>query len=229
MELVLGIVTSYIFNNPCSDNHNNCIFNWFEKEIRHEKESSSILCSKQRTEKSGGKEQSKGSRMSQNLLKEKRQAWKLVCFSLERICGGLTMGIEEAYAFFGKPRAYDNKIKRIESTIEGLRSCLLPGGIRYDKDRVQTTPSDKMTEIVCRITDLEKELEEEQQNRANAVMEIDKALMKLPEGPYRTILAESYIGRISNYKIAEGMGITVRHYFRMRKKAVETFCEIMNK
>ena len=139
------------------------------------------------------------------------------------------MDINEVYVFFGKPRLHENKIRRLESTIEGLRDCLLPGGMRYDTDRVQTSQSDKMLEIMCRITELESELDEERQKKANAVREIDKALMKMPEGPYKTILAESYIGRISNYKIAEGMGISVRHYFRMRKKAVETFCEIMNK
>ena len=139
------------------------------------------------------------------------------------------MEINEVYAFFGKPRLHDNKIKRLESTIEGLRDCLLPGGMRYDTDRVQTSPSDKTTEIMCRIIELESELEEERQKKANAVMEIDKALMKMPEGPYKQLLAEYYIGRIDIYKIADGMGVSVRHCYRLRKKAVETFCEIMNK
>lgn len=139
------------------------------------------------------------------------------------------MEINEVYAFFGKPRLHDNKIKRIESTLEGLRSSLLPGGMRYDTDKVQTSPNDKMLEIYCRIDELERELEEEKQKKAHAILEIDRALMKVPEGPYKQLLAEYYIGRIDIYKIADGMGVSVRHCYRLRKKAVETFCEIMNK
>ena len=139
------------------------------------------------------------------------------------------MEINEVYAFFGRPRLHDNKIKRIEVTLDELRSCLLPGGIRYDKDRVDSSPKNQMEEVMARIDELERELEEEQQKKKCAVLEIDRSMMKVPEGPYKTLLAEYYIGRISINKIADGMGVSVRHCFRMRKKAVETFCEIMNK
>ena len=139
------------------------------------------------------------------------------------------MEVKDVYSFFGKPRMHDNKIRRIESTLEGLRACLYPGGINYEKDRVQTSLQDTMTEIFCRIDELERELKKEQQEKGIAVLKIDQALMKVPEGPYRTILAEYYIGRISIGKIADGMGISVRHAYRVLKKAVETFCEIMNR
>lgn len=139
------------------------------------------------------------------------------------------MEVKDVYAFFGRPRLHDNKIKRIENTLESLRSCLLPGAIRYDTERVQTTPKDNLAEIYSRIDELERELAEEYRQKALSIIEIDNAMQQIPEGPYKTILAEYYIGRVSIYKIADGMGVSVRHCFRMRKKAVESFCEIMNK
>jgi DNA-directed RNA polymerase specialized sigma subunit len=139
------------------------------------------------------------------------------------------MEINEVYAFFGRPRLHENKIKRIEVTLEELRSCLLPGAIRYDKEKVDSSPKDSMADVFARIDELERELESERENKKCAILEIDRALMQVPEGPYKTMLAEYYIGRISIDKIADGMGVSRRHCFRIKKKAVETFAEIMNR
>ena len=71
------------------------------------------------------------------------------------------MDLKEAYAFFGQVRFHENKIQRITCTLNELRACLLPGGIRYDLDKVNTSPKDKMSEIFARIDELERELQEE--------------------------------------------------------------------
>ena len=70
------------------------------------------------------------------------------------------MTIQEAYVFLGQVRGYDNKIKRLERTIESLRYNLLPGAIRYDKDRVDTSPQDGMSELFAKIDVYERELVE---------------------------------------------------------------------
>lgn len=81
----------------------------------------------------------------------------------------------EAYVFLGQVRGCDNKIRRLERTIESLRSTLLPGAIRYDKDRVDTSPQDNMTEIYAKIDEYERQLAEEVQKRTNAILKVDDA------------------------------------------------------
>lgn len=136
------------------------------------------------------------------------------------------MTTHEAYIFLGRPRGCDNKIKRLEVTIEALKCSLLPSGIRYDTDRVQTSPSDRMMETYARIDELERELVEENLKRSQAILAVDLAMDKMPDSQGKTILMEYYIGRISMPKIADGMGFTPRHCYRLRKQAMEEFCAL---
>ena len=138
------------------------------------------------------------------------------------------MTTQEAFVFLGQVRGFDNKIKRLERTIESLRYNLLPGAIRYDKDRVDTSPSDQMQELFARIDEYERELSEARTNKVKAVLEVDKALNKMGDTKERTILKEYYIGKISIQDIADELGITVRHCFRLRNNGVSMFAEVMS-
>lgn len=138
------------------------------------------------------------------------------------------MTIQEAYVFLGQVRGYDNKIKRLERTIESLRYNLLPGAIRYDKDRVDTSPQDGMSELFAKIDVYERELVEECGNRASAVIKVDEALNKMRDTKERIILKEYYIGKVSLRDIADGLGITVRHCIRLRNNGVSMFAEVMS-
>lgn len=133
---------------------------------------------------------------------------------------------EEAYILLGAPRGCENKIRRLEVTIDELKSCLLPGAIRYDTDHVQTTPRDKMAELYARIDELERELEAERIKKRDAIIEIDRAIHKLPETKEKTVLAEYYIGRMTIPKIAEGIGVSVRHCHRLKQNGFKMFLEV---
>lgn len=61
------------------------------------------------------------------------------------------------YSILNKPREIKYRLCYISSQIRNLEECLLPSGIRYDKDNVQTSPSDKLPEIAAEIVDLEDE------------------------------------------------------------------------
>lgn len=135
---------------------------------------------------------------------------------------------KEAYAFFGQVRLHENKIKRITNTLTELKACLLPGCIRYDLDKVNTSPKDKMSELYARIDELERELAEEYRLKALAVMDIDNVLMSIPEGDGKTILSDFYIARISMPKIADAMGYSLRQCWRIRNKTIEQIVEVEN-
>ena len=52
------------------------------------------------------------------------------------------MTLDETYDFLMQIRRKEIIIRRKESQRDELRACLLPGAIRYDRDRVQSTPTD---------------------------------------------------------------------------------------
>ena len=135
--------------------------------------------------------------------------------------------IQETFAFLGKVRGYDNRITRLQNTIEALRLNLLPGAIRYDKDRVQTSPQDSTTEIFAKIDEYEREVEELKKKRSDAVLSIDSALSKMKDCKEQRVLLEFYIGRTSIPDIATGMGITNRHCLRLRNNGVSMLAEVL--
>lgn len=70
----------------------------------------------------------------------------------------------ELYEILSKPRRLKYQICSINSQIANLEDCLLPGAVRYDKDNVQTSPTDRMPQVMAEIGDLsdrQKKLAEE--------------------------------------------------------------------
>jgi len=131
------------------------------------------------------------------------------------------MELKQGYDLLKSNWRYDNKIRRIKYTIAELRACELPrsGG---DGTCVQTSKNSSQIErITLRIVELETELEDLLAQKANAIMKIDAALDRLPEGAEKTILYDFYIGRIPMIKIANSIGYNVKHCYKLRKKGIE--------
>ena len=137
------------------------------------------------------------------------------------------MTTKEAFIFLGQVRGCENRIKILKWNIESLRSSLLPGAIRYDKDRVVSSPQDSVEELFDRILAYEKELDSEMKKQATAVLIVDNALQKMEDTKEKAVLADYYIGQISIPQIAHKLKITVRHCYRLRDNGVSMFSEVM--
>ena len=66
------------------------------------------------------------------------------------------MDLNETYDFLMQIRRKEIIIRRKETQRDELRACLLPGAIRYDRDRVQSTPTDKMADVIARVDELDR-------------------------------------------------------------------------
>lgn len=69
------------------------------------------------------------------------------------------MTLDETYDFLMQIRRKEIIIRRKETQRDELRACLLPGAIRYDRDRVQSTPTDKMADVIVRVDELDREID----------------------------------------------------------------------
>ena len=112
----------------------------------------------------------------------------------------------QAYIFLNSVRVLHWEYLRLKAKHDELESCLLPAAIRYDKDKVQTSPEDPMCKIISEILELEKEMKRVQLNKSIQIEKIDKAISSLQADEQRTALTMRYINRIPVSQIAEEMG-----------------------
>lgn len=124
----------------------------------------------------------------------------------------------QAYEFLNSVRVLHWQYLRLKAKHDELESCLLPGAIRYDKDKVQTSPGDSMSKIIAEITDLEKEMAAIQKRKSQQIEKIDKALNSLESEEERTALTMRYINRVSVSEIAEAMGYSEQRIYQFMNR-----------
>ena len=113
---------------------------------------------------------------------------------------------KQAYEFLNSARVLHWQWLRLKAKHDELETCLLPSGIRYDRDKVQTTPDDQMSKLVSEIVELEKEMARVQVCKSNQITKIEEAVNSLESVEQRTALTMRYINRIPVTKIADEMG-----------------------
>lgn len=101
--------------------------------------------------------------------------------------------MNEAEELFKNIRYIRREIYILERKQANIRESMLPSGIRYDKDQVQTSPEDPMLKFAERIS----EAEELRQKRIAKLRE-DSALAQrilndMPTAKYRMLLELRYI------------------------------------
>lgn len=121
---------------------------------------------------------------------------------------------KKAYNYLNSVRVLHWQWLRLKAKHDELQTCLLPAAIRYDKDKVQTSPEDTMSKIVAKITDLEKRMAIVQHTKSVRIEEIAKVINALESDEERTALTMRYINRKSVFDIAEAMGYSEKRIYQ---------------
>ena len=127
----------------------------------------------------------------------------------------------QAYIFLNSARVLHWEWLRLKAKHDELESCLLPAAIRYDKDKVQTSPDDPMGKIVAEVLELEKEMKLIQFKKSERITEIDKQISCLASNEQRTALTMRYINRIPVSEIAEAMGYAEPTIYKLMNQGGE--------
>ena len=138
------------------------------------------------------------------------------------------MNRQECFEYLGQVRGLNRRIERLDEQILELRYSLLPGAIRYDKDRVATSPKDNVTETFARIYDLETDKKKLIAERQILTVCLFQIINRVPAGKERAFLLRFYIHCESMDKVADELNITLRHCFRIRNNAVVKFMEVLD-
>lgn len=139
------------------------------------------------------------------------------------------MTIKQTYEFLLSIKKLEAKIQNMMLQCEALRSCLLPSGIRYDLDKIQTTASDHMSDIEARVLDMEKEILSMQQEKTQLIIDISAAINQLPEQAEQTVLISYYITRKSMEQVADLAGYSLSHAYRIKRNAIKHLARLVER
>lgn len=120
-----------------------------------------------------------------------------------------------------KVRRLSYEIWRKELRLEEIRSTLLPKAITYDGDRVQTSPEDRMSEVMAKVVDLDAQVKKLRALKARAIITLGDDIDRVDDERCRAVLDAYYIGGQRMAAIADGLGYSIQHTYRLRKLGVE--------
>lgn len=135
--------------------------------------------------------------------------------------------LSEVYDFLMGPHRKRLEIARKENIIAELRSCLLPGAIRYDKDKVLSTPSDQLSETMAKIDEMERQVEDLKAERSALIIRVNNMIEKLDNDIERAVLTEWYINRTKPSRIASNIGYSERRMYHYKKEGVQHLAQIL--
>ena len=128
---------------------------------------------------------------------------------------------QNVYEFLSRPLRIKSQIRKKETELYGLRMSVLPGGIDYSRDKVQTSPSsDQMEKYAARIDDIMHDIERLQDEYAEAIENIMLACQKL-EDIEGDIISMRWVGGMDFGSISEEVHLAERQMFRKYHDGLE--------
>ena len=99
---------------------------------------------------------------------------------------------QKVYDILTKPKVIRAQIRKAEAEREGLRLSMLPPAIRYDIDKVQTSPQDPFVQYAARFEEIERRIALLQIDYLNAQDDVVSLANKLEE-PQSTIITLRFV------------------------------------
>ena len=128
---------------------------------------------------------------------------------------------QHVYEFLARPRHIKSQIRKKETELYGLGMSDLPGGIDYSQDKVQTSPSsDQMAKYAVRIDSIMHDIEQLQDEYAEAIEDIMLACQKL-EDIEGDIISMRWVGGMDFGSISEEVNLSERQMFRKYHDGLE--------
>ena len=113
-----------------------------------------------------------------------------------------------------------NRLRALVSQREELYWMTQPQGISYDKEKVQTSPSDHITNILSKIVDIDQliSLADQTLIEREHLLEVEDKALRRSREPEDRIYAMYFIDHYSPNKVARVMNYHRSQVFRILKK-----------
>lgn len=125
------------------------------------------------------------------------------------------------YDFLNRPRNILTEIRREEARLKGLRLSMYPSAIRYDADKVQSSPSgDMMPRYAAEVDDIQDRIKQLRKEYVEAMDDITDLAIKL-EGVEQNVIMYRYVAQMSWDAIARKLDRTLDAVHKIRRRAVK--------
>ena len=128
---------------------------------------------------------------------------------------------DELYQILTAPRDTDREIRDLTEQIYTLMWITVPGAIRYDTPKVQTSPEDKMAFMSAEVDELQRKLVElckRRRREEGTIKELMRRCIDL-DSKERQVLRLRYLYRESWDKVARDLASTERWAYTIHKSA----------
>lgn len=111
---------------------------------------------------------------------------------------------------------------------ETLRENVLPKGVSFDKEKVQSVAGDKMANYAARLEEIESKLEELTEEYYEAINDIERVIYLVDNEDAREVLAKRYIARKPWIKIETEMEyMSIATVYRAHKTGLRAVTKIL--
>ena len=135
------------------------------------------------------------------------------------------MTIPETYEFLQQPKRTEAEIQKLTVKRNALAECLLPAGTRYDIDKVKSSPSDRMSDIMAEVSDLDTEIVLLREEKAMQIRKVSLAITLLNGEAEQVALMAYYIGRIPVKRICGMIHYSPRGVYKVMRRGVKQLSE----
>lgn len=130
---------------------------------------------------------------------------------------------DKVYEFLNGPKFTADQIQAKKRKRTERLLAMVPGAIRYDTPRVQSSPSDRMSEIMGEVDELDQEIEDLRELLRLRRQEVaDLSRRELDEQACRVIILR-YIDGLQWRDVAAAVHKSERTVFRIHKDAADIF------
>ena len=130
---------------------------------------------------------------------------------------------DRVYEFLNGPKFTAEQIQAKKRKRTERLLAMVPGAIRYDTPRVQSSPSDRMSEIMGEVDELDQEIEDLRELLRLKRQEVaDLSRRELDEQACRVIILR-YIDGLQWRDVAAAVHKSERTVFRIHKDAADIF------
>lgn len=127
---------------------------------------------------------------------------------------------KELFEILNAPGRTKKKLMGIQVEISNLRLMMLPSAIRYDTDRIQSTPQDPMPKYAERLLDKEKKYSILQEQYVEECSRVDKLLTKLNDIDQINVIRTHYVVGYTFEKTADTLSYSESHVYVLHRKAI---------
>lgn len=128
--------------------------------------------------------------------------------------------LSRVYEHLGQIRVMERQIKRKQLQRDELQSCLLPRAIRYDQDKVQSSPDDAVAETAAAVLDLDREIEQLRREKARLIRDVVRTIETLDDDREKLILTAYYISRMTIRRISDEVHYSPTQTYRLYRSGL---------